>query len=89
MQQHRFEPSCRCPCEPGGSLNGLVRFFTLGIYTPMWIRVTCAESASVGIQRFSPDLIIAKGARDEQIIESFRRAAEESVDSQGPVFVQF
>jgi Bor protein len=36
-------------------LNGLVGFLTLSIYTPMDIRVTCAEAVSEGTALLVPD----------------------------------
>ncbi len=36
-------------------LNQLVGFLTLGIYTPMHIRVTCAQTAAAATGSVSPD----------------------------------
>lgn len=61
-------------------LNQLVGFLTLGIYTPMDIRVTCAAARS------------ADGTatvRDPSPTRAVARAADLAAQSKGPVLVEF
>jgi hypothetical protein len=69
-------------------VNQLVNAITLGIYTPMSIKVTCASggrSAAPG----SPEIKVGDGATPEEVIDAFRRAADAAVESHGPVYVRF
>ncbi len=69
-------------------LNGLVGFLTLGIYTPMEIKVTCA--AGGGTDLTGPaDVSIGEGASLEEVQEAFMRAADQAVEERRPVFVEF
>ncbi len=69
-------------------VNQLVNFLTLGIYTPMWIKVTCASggrSATPG----TPEVKVGDHATAQEVIDAFQRAADLSVETGGPVFVRF
>ena len=69
-------------------VNQLVNILTLGIYTPMSIKVTCASggrSAAPG----TPEIKVGDGATSEEVIDAFRRAADLAVESHGPVYVRF
>ncbi|HYT82848.1 MAG TPA: hypothetical protein VEK86_05310 [Gemmatimonadales bacterium] len=69
-------------------VNQLVNFLTLGIYTPMWIKVTCASGGrSAGPS--TPEVKVGDDATPEDVIEAFRRAADLSVETGGPVLVRF
>jgi hypothetical protein len=68
-------------------VNQLVGFLTLGIYTPMSIRVTCA-SRRAAIPSES-DIKLGANPTEEQVIGAFSRAAELSVETGGPVYVRF
>ena len=67
-------------------VNQLVGFLTLGIYTPMHIRVTCAQAggASSGASLTVPD----KAGSDE-VREAFRDAADLAAREESPVTVRF
>jgi hypothetical protein len=69
-------------------VNQLVALLTLDIYTPMAIKVTCA-SAGHAAAPGTPEVKIGAGATPEEIINAFRRAADLSVETHGPVFVKF
>ena len=70
-------------------VNQLVGFLTLGIYTPMEIKVTCAEKSSASLQYNSPDIVLHDGATGEDIIQAFVKAADMAVTSQRPVYVEY
>jgi hypothetical protein len=68
-------------------LNGLVGILTLGIYTPMEIKVTCA--AAGGDSPDQVDLSIEDGSSLEEIQAAFMTAADRTVEERRAVFVQF
>ena len=69
-------------------LNGLVGVLTIGIYTPMEIKVTCA--AGSGADAAGPaDVSIGADASLEEVQEAFMRAADQAVEERQPVFVEF
>jgi hypothetical protein len=67
-------------------VNQLVGFLTLGIYTPMYIRVTCAQAAgaSSGASVKIPD-----DAGSEQVRAAFGDAAVLAARTKGGVTVHF
>lgn len=67
-------------------VNQLVSLLTLGIYTPMHIRVTCAAgpSASAGAR-----MSVEQGADTSAIQGRFAIAAEQAARQRVPVLVQF
>jgi hypothetical protein len=69
-------------------VNQLVNFLTLGIYTPMWIKVTCASSGRSAAPA-APEIKVGDGATTAEVIDAFRRAADASVERHGPVYVRF
>jgi Bor protein len=69
-------------------VNQLVNFLTLGIYTPMSIKVTCASSGRSAAP-VTPEIKVGDGATSEEVIDAFRRAADLAVETHGPVYVQF
>lgn len=69
-------------------VNQLVNILTLGIYTPMWIRVTCASSGRSAAPG-TPEIKVGDGATPAEILDAFRRAADASVERHGPVYVRF
>jgi Bor protein len=70
-------------------LNQVVHLLTLGIYTPMRIRVTCAQAstASPGTTAGSPRLPIRPGEKTVQSV--FQDAAELAFQQRHPVLVYF
>jgi hypothetical protein len=69
-------------------VNQLVGILTLGIYTPMAIKVTCASSGRSAIPG-APEIKVGNGATSDDVIDAFRRAADLAVETGGPVLVKF
>ena len=61
-------------------VNQLVNFLTLGIYTPMSIKVTCASSGRSAVPG-TPEIKVGDGATSEEVIDAFSRAADLVVTS--------
>lgn len=86
------QTSSRCPdgvakVETQHSfLNQLVGFLTLGIYTPMHIRVTCAQGtgASSGAA-----LTVPSNAGEDGVREAFRVAADLAAHERRAVLIRF
>jgi hypothetical protein len=70
-------------------VNGLVRLLTLGIYTPMWIKVTCAEPSAAQALTTVPDILVGRGANEDEVAGALRRAARMALEDNRPVLVQF
>ncbi len=67
-------------------VNQLVGFLTLGIYTPMHIRVTCAQAGTAT----SGATLRVPAHADERIVRvAFGSAADSAAKSSQPVMVQF
>lgn len=79
-------------CESGVAMvetklsfvNMLVSNLTLGIYTPMYIKVTCAAGSSA-----SADIIIPNDATVDQIQKAFTEASDITASSKKAIFVKF
>jgi len=70
-------------------LNQVVGFVTLGIYTPMEIKVTCAVSGSAWNESVQPDFILEDTATQEEISAALMQAADLAVKEGRPVFISF
>jgi hypothetical protein len=70
-------------------VNGLVRFLTLGIYTPMWIKVTCAEPGVARASTTVPDIFVGRGASEEDAARALQRAVQMALEENKPVLLQF
>ncbi len=71
-------------------VNGLVGVITLGIYTPMEIKVTCAAAGgSAMMQMNKPDFVVRENATEDQVREIFSAAADRAVATSRPVFVRY
>ena len=70
-------------------VNGLARVLTLGIYTPMWIKVTCAEPSAAGALNTVPDIVVERGANEEEVEGALRRAAQMALEENRPILLQF
>jgi hypothetical protein len=71
-------------------VNQLVGIITLGIYTPMHIKITCAEASSVGASElYEDDLFVLNEATDSEKIEAFEVAAKRSALIKMPVYIHF
>jgi hypothetical protein len=69
-------------------LNQLVGFLTLGIYTPIEIKVTCAALASASADPASL-LVVARGASLSAKQEAFTRAVSQAAATRKSVYVEF
>ena len=67
--------------------NQLVGFLTFGIYTPMTIRVTCAQIQDTSQAESGNVLTVSKSASVREFQNVFQAAAERSVKSRKDVFV--
>lgn len=70
-------------------VNQLVSFLTLGIYTPMHIRVTCAAPGSASIGAPESTLAVEVGAGTPVIQARFAEAADRAAETHHPVLVRF
>jgi hypothetical protein len=70
-------------------VNQLVGLLTLGIYTPMEIKVTCAGRGSASAGELRSDIAVNQDATDAEIVTAVGWAADQAVMLQRPVFVSF
>jgi len=70
-------------------LNSVVHILTLGIYTPMDIRVTCAASSSSMLPADAPILSIPAGASTDVIQARFSEAADNAVETGEAVLIRY
>ena len=70
-------------------LNSLVSIVTFSIFTPMEIKVTCAAKGTAMLPSTAPDIVVESGATDQQILDGFQKAAELTVQSGKPVFIEY
>lgn len=66
--------------------NQIVGILTLGIFTPMEIKVTCAAGGVTLDGTAAPDVRVSDEA---DVSEAFGRAADIAVREQRPVYVEF
>ena len=69
-------------------LNRVVHILTLGIYTPMDIRVTCALPAGASAPQRAM-LVVPAGADSDSVRAAFGAAAQRAAESQTMVVVRF
>ena len=69
-------------------LNQLVNILTLGIYTPMDIRVTCALPAGASAPQGAM-LTVPADADSDSVRAAFRAAADQAVEGRAMVLVRF
>ena len=70
-------------------VNMLVNFLTLGIYTPMAIKVTCASGGRSSLSPSDQEIRVGADATSEELQEAINRAAALSLHSGAPVYVTF
>ena len=70
-------------------LNQLVSALTLGILTPMAIKVTCASGGRAGLPTDAPRIGVVPGATGEDVQNAFATAARLAMDTEQPVYVMF
>lgn len=69
-------------------VNMLVANLTFGIYTPMHIRVTCADSQRVSAEQ-KEDFSVPEGLNPEELTEVFKEASDKAALTKEPVLVKF
>jgi hypothetical protein len=69
-------------------LNLVVHALTGGIFVPMTIKATCAASGRSAAPGAS-EIRVGDNPTEADVIEAFRRAADLSVETGGPVYVRF
>lgn len=70
-------------------VNQLVNYLTLGIYTPMHIRVTCAADSGASSETRHDPIILSRSAPDEDVVHVFARAADVAAQTGQSVQVRF
>lgn len=70
-------------------MNSVVHILTLGIYTPMEIKVTCAAGSSSMLPADAPILSIPAGPSAEVIRARFSEAADRAVETGEAVLIRF
>lgn len=68
-------------------LNMLVGNLTLGIYTPMHIKVTCATSSASVIHENTNTIKLNRADSEEEFQKAFMDAADKAVEMKSPVYV--
>ena len=70
-------------------LNMLVAALTLDIYTPMSIKVTCAQGGHAALPSNATEIYVDRSATPEQAQHAFAGAALKSLQASVPVYVDF
>ena len=70
-------------------LNGLVGAITLGIFTPMHIKVTCAEGGSASAAEGSAAIEVGAAADAQEKIDAMEKAILLSRETSAPVYIVF
>jgi hypothetical protein len=89
------ETASRCPAGVAKVeteltfLNQLVHFLTLGIYTPMRIRVTCAQGGAASPEAAAVTLSVPANSRGKAVQSVFKDAADRAFHQRGMVLVYF
>ena len=69
-------------------LNMLVQGLTLGIYTPMTIKVTCAASGRAAIPAGAPQIELGANPTPQTVQDVLSRAASLALQIDVPVYIQ-
>jgi hypothetical protein len=70
-------------------LNMLVAALTLDIYTPMSIKVTCAQGGHASIPSSATEIYVDRSSTPEQTQRAFDAAALKSLQASVPVYVEY
>jgi len=70
-------------------VNQLVAFLTLEIYTPMSIRVTCAQGGRSAIPSGASKIDVVRAATPAEVRAAFGQAATQASQTGAPVYVEF
>lgn len=68
-------------------VNQLVNFLTLGIYTPMSIKVTCAAGGHASIPAGAQQIELGSNATPAQVQDALTRAAALALQNDVPVYI--
>jgi Bor protein len=68
-------------------LNMLVTFLTLDIYSPMSIKVTCAQGGRAAVPAGAPEIRVGANASGAQLSDAFAQAAATVLKTGAPVYV--
>ncbi len=68
-------------------LNQIVGGLTFGIYTPMAIKVTCAQGGRASIPSGAATLQVGADATPEALQKALQQAVELSLEQGGPVYL--
>jgi len=69
-------------------VNQLVSGITLGIYTPMHIKVTCAAGGTSALDS-DHEVVVRENASEVDVSDAFSQAADQAVATGGLVVVRF
>ena len=70
-------------------VNQLVAWLTVYIYTPMSIKVTCAEARRASISPTAPRIDVGANPTTEQVKDAISRAAALSLRDGVPVYIEY
>ena len=70
-------------------VNQLVAWLTAYIYTPMSIKVTCAESRRASVSPTAPRIDVGANPTAEQVKDAISRAATLSLRDGVPVYIEY
>lgn len=71
-------------------VNQLVAWLTVYIYTPMWIKVTCAQAGRrSSLSPAEPEIQVGPNATTQEMQDALMRAAQLSLQTNAPVYVEF
>jgi hypothetical protein len=70
-------------------LNMLVAALTLDIYTPMSIKVTCAQGGRASIPSGATEIYVDRSGTPEQTQRAFDAAALKSLQASVPAYVEY
>jgi len=70
-------------------VNMLVSWLTLYIYSPMSIKVTCAAAGHASLPPTTPTIDVGANATPEQVRDAISRAANLSLRTGEPVYIEY
>lgn len=72
-------------------VNGLVQSLTFGLFTPMSIKVTCAQANAMGqdFNKKSNTLALEKGASESEIQNTYSKAADMAVKDGEAIYISY
>ena len=70
-------------------VNGLASLFTLGIYSPQHVMITCASGGRAALPSGAPEIRIPVDATLEQRRELVNQAVEQASETHAPVILRF